>query len=93
MQGQSKESNFQDTVLKQAVSHPRRLEMLGFLAGKKTGIDEVELAEALGLNLPLVKYHLGVLCSADMVAHAENSKSGTIDRYVAVAGRPVTQGT
>jgi len=86
MQDQSQESSFQDTALKQAVSHPKRLEMLGYLAGKKTGIDQVELADALGLNLPLVKYHLGVLCCADMIAHVEDSEPGAIDRYVAVAG-------
>ena len=86
MQGQSKESSSQDTALKRAVSHPKRLEMLGYLAGKKTGIDRVGLAEALGLNLSLVKYHLGVLCSADMVAYVEGPEPGTIDRYVVVAG-------
>jgi predicted ArsR family transcriptional regulator len=85
MQDQSKESSLQGTALKLAVSHTRRLEMLGYLAGKKTGIDRVELAEALGLNLPLVRYHLGVLCSADMVAHVEDSGPGTTDRYVVVA--------
>jgi predicted ArsR family transcriptional regulator len=86
MQGESKESSFQDTALKRAVSHPRRLEMLDLLAKKETGIDQVELAEALGLNPSLVKYHLRILCSADMVAHVEGSEPGTIDRYVVVAG-------
>jgi DNA-binding transcriptional ArsR family regulator len=86
MQGKSKKSRSQDTALKRAVSHPRRLEMLGYLAGEKAGIDQVELAEALGLGLPLVKYHLGVLYCADMVTPVEGSESGTIDRYVVVAG-------
>jgi DNA-binding transcriptional ArsR family regulator len=85
MQGQSKESSSQDTALKQAVSHPKRLEMLGYLAGEKTGIDEVELTEALDLNPPLVKYHLRVLQSADLVAPVEDSEPGAIDRYAVVA--------
>lgn len=86
MQGQSKESSFQDSVLKQAVSHPKRLEVLGYLAGKKTGIDQIKLAEALDLNISLVKYHLGVLCSVDLVAHVEGSEPGTIGHYVVVTG-------
>lgn len=85
MQGQSKESSAQDTVVKQAISHPKRLEMLGYLAGKKTGIDQVELAEALNLNPPLVNYHLRVLQSADLVAPVEDSEPGAIDRYAVVA--------
>jgi hypothetical protein len=60
--------------------------MLGYLAEKKTGIDQVELAKALGLGLPLVKYHLGVLHCADMVTPVEDSEPGTTGRYVVVAG-------
>jgi len=85
MQGQSKESSLQDSALKQAVGHSGRQEILGYLEGKKTGVDEVELAEALGLNPPLVKYHLGVLHSADLVAPTEGSEPGSVDRYVVVA--------
>lgn len=85
MQKHSGESSLQDAALEQAVSHPGRREILGYLEGKKTGIDEVELAEALGLNPPLVKYHLGVLHSADLVAPVEDPEPGAIDRYVAVA--------
>ena len=93
MQGKSKESSPQETVLKRAVSHPKRLEMLGYLAGKKTGIDQVELAKALGLSLPLVQYHLGVLHCADMVTPVEDSESGTIDCFVVVTGGSVTEAT
>ncbi len=71
-----------DTALKRAVRHPKRLELLGYLAGKQGGMEEDELAEALGLTPPLVKYHLGVLQSADLVAHAEDVAQETPDCYV-----------
>ncbi|HEX7244218.1 MAG TPA: helix-turn-helix domain-containing protein [Solirubrobacterales bacterium] len=72
-----------DTSLKRAVGHPKRLEMLGYLAaGRKKGMEEDELADALGLTPPLVKYHLGVLQSADLVAHVEESARGAVDRYI-----------
>ena len=85
MQKHRGKSSLQNTALKQAVGHPGRQEILGYLAGNKTGIDEVELAEALGLNPPLVKYHLRVLQSADLVAPVKNSEPGAIDRYAVVA--------
>ena len=85
MQKHSGESSLQGSALKQAIGHPGRQEILGYLEEKKTGIDEVELAEALGLNPPLVRYHLRVLHSADLVAPVEDPEPGAIDRYVAVA--------
>jgi DNA-binding transcriptional ArsR family regulator len=74
-----------DTALKRAVGHPKRLELLGYLAGKKSGTEKDELAEALGLTPPLVKYHLGVLQSAGLIAPVENQAPGAIDRYIAAA--------
>ncbi len=71
-----------DTALKRAVRHPKRLEMLGYLAGQDGGTEEDELADALGLTPPLVKYHLGVLQSADLVAYVEESARGTADSYI-----------
>jgi DNA-binding transcriptional ArsR family regulator len=71
-----------DTALKRAIRHPKRLELLGYLAGKKSGTEEDELAEVLGLTPPLVKYHLGVLQSADLVAYVEESARGAADRYI-----------
>jgi DNA-binding transcriptional ArsR family regulator len=77
-----------DTTLKRAIRHPKRLELLGYLAGNKTGMERVELAEVLGSTLPLVNYHLRVLQGADLVTHVEDSESGTTHRYVvAIAGR------
>ena len=87
MQDQGKQSSHGEIALKRAVRHPRRLELLGYLAGSKSGMEGVELAEALGLTLPLVKYHLGVLRSADLVAYVEDAEPETTDRYVvALAG-------
>jgi DNA-binding transcriptional ArsR family regulator len=72
-----------DPVLERALSHPKRLEMLGYLAQKKgVGTDEAELIEALDLALPRVKYHLLVLQSADLIAHVGRETAG---RYVAAS--------
>jgi len=56
--------------------------MLGYLTGEGTGIDEVELAEALGLNLSLVKYHLKILQSAGLVVSVDR-EPGASEHYVA----------
>lgn len=71
-------------MLEQAVGHSGRQEILDFLAGKETGIDEAELAGTLGLNPSLVRYHLRVLQSANLVAPVEGSEPGAIGRYAAV---------
>jgi len=71
-----------DTALKRAVSHPKRLEMLGYLAGREIGSDDAELANALGLNLPLTKYHLKVLQAAELIANVDDPAPGTAGRYV-----------
>ncbi len=72
-----------DPVLEQARSHPKRLEMLRYLVQKKgTGTDEAELVEALDLSAPRVKYHLLVLRSADLIAHADDPEQC---RYIAAA--------
>jgi len=85
MQGEGKQASHHETAFKRAVCHPKRLEMLGYLAaGKESGTEEDELADVLGLALPLVKYHLGVLRSAHLVTHAEDAESGTTARYVVV---------
>jgi DNA-binding transcriptional ArsR family regulator len=70
-----------DSVVKRALSHPKRLEMLGYLRQKGTGTDEAELVTALDLTAPRVKYHLSVLRSAGLIAHVEGRKQG----YIAAA--------
>lgn len=81
MQDESKQPPT-NPVIKRALSHPKRLEMLGYLTGKEGGTEEDELADALGLTPPLVKYHLGVLQSADLVAYVEGSARRAAGRYI-----------
>jgi DNA-binding transcriptional ArsR family regulator len=71
-------------VIKRALSHPKRLEMLGYLRQKGT-VTEAELIAALDLAGPRVKYHLLVLQSASLIAHVEGRERETTDRYVAAA--------
>lgn len=77
-----------DPVIMRSLSHPKRLEMLGYLRQKGTGTDEAELVVALGLSAPRVGYHLSVLRSADLIAHVDDWKQGTADRYVAASSAP-----
>jgi DNA-binding transcriptional ArsR family regulator len=71
-----------DPVLERALSHPKRLDMLGFLTHKGgAGADEEELAEVLDLSAPRVKYHLSVLLGADLIARADDPAQG----YIATA--------
>jgi predicted ArsR family transcriptional regulator len=60
--------------------------MLGYLMRKRSeGTDEAELADALDLSPAKVKYHLRVLCEADLIAHAEGREPATAARYIAAA--------
>jgi|GEM_PF-1052707 len=84
MQGEGKRPQT-DPVFERALSHPKRLDMLGYLMQKNgTGTDEAELVEALDLSAPRVKYHLLVLQSADLIAHVDDLE-GTANRYIAAA--------
>ena len=86
MQGTSKQPNSSEPTIKRALGHPKRVEMLGCLMQKGAGMDEGELAEALGLTFPLVKYHLMVLHSADLVAQVDDGETGNSGRsYIAAA--------
>jgi len=82
MQDEGKQPSPKDPVLERALSHPKRLAMLGYLMEKRgTGTEEEELVEALGLPASRVKYHLSVLQGADLIAHADPEQA----RYVAAA--------
>ncbi|MFL5901039.1 MAG: winged helix-turn-helix domain-containing protein [Solirubrobacterales bacterium] len=75
-----------DPVRERALSHPKRLAMLGYLMEKRgTGTEEEELVEVLDLPAPRVKYHLTVLQSADLIAHVDDLEQGTASRYIAAA--------
>jgi DNA-binding transcriptional ArsR family regulator len=83
MQDEGKQPSPKDPVLERALSHPKRLAMLGYLMEQRgTGTDEEELVEALDLSPPRVKYHLLVLQSADLIAHVDDLEQG---RYIAAA--------
>ena len=75
-----------DPLLRRALSHPKRLAMLGYLMQRRdSGTDGAELADALDLSLAKVRYHLRVLCEADLIAHVEDGESVTAERYIAAA--------
>jgi DNA-binding transcriptional ArsR family regulator len=79
MQAKGKPTN---SALRQALSHPRRIEILVYLTKKGTGTDEAELAEAFDLPVPRVKYHLLVLQGANWITPADDLEQG---RYIAAA--------
>lgn len=79
-----------DERRKLALSHPRRAEILGFLAERTAGegVGERELADAFAMSSRQVDYHLKVLQDANLVASL-----GSADRtdarqatYVATSG-------
>jgi DNA-binding transcriptional ArsR family regulator len=85
MQDQSKQSNRDEAALRQAVRHPKRLQILGHLTEKRAGVDESGLADALGSSRPLVRYHLEILQSAGLVAHAKGPQPDAAERFVVSA--------
>ena len=76
-----------DVQIKKALAHPRRTEIHSYLVQKMgvgtQGADEFEMAVALGLTRPKVRYHLTVLRDANLIAHMSNSKPDAPDRYMA----------
>jgi hypothetical protein len=62
MQDQSNQPPEMDARLKRALSHPRRQEVLSCVMKKRDGTrtGEKEIADALGLFVAEVKYHLMV---------------------------------
>jgi DNA-binding transcriptional ArsR family regulator len=69
-------------LAKQALSHSERSKMLAQITQVGVGVDAAELAEALGMTLAKVNYHLLVLYKADLIAPTDDVD----DRYVAVMG-------
>jgi DNA-binding transcriptional ArsR family regulator len=82
MQGEGKQPSPKDPVLGRALSHPKRLAILGYLMEKRGTVTEEEaLVEVLDLPAPRVKYHLSVLQGADLIAPADDPAQG----YIATA--------
>lgn len=60
-----------EPTFKRALSHPKRLAIFEYFTQKRTAIAEAELVEALDLTAPVTRYHLTVLCDADLIAEVE----------------------
>lgn len=75
-----------DPLIRRALSHPKRTAMLGYLMQKRgRGTEEAELADALGLSMVRVRYHLTVLRDADLISDVGDRGPGTAERYIAAA--------
>lgn len=76
-----------DAQVRQALSHSRRRAILGcIMQANDRGVGERELAETLGLAASTVKYHVGVLCSTDLIMRVDIREPNPCS-YVAVASR------
>jgi len=76
----SKQSN---VMIRRALSHPTRRALLGYLIQTlSSGTNEVELADALDLTMPTVRYHLVVLRDSDLITQIGDRKPGVTARYV-----------
>lgn len=75
-----------DALLRRALEHTRRTEILGYLMQKKGdgGTEESELADSLGLTMAEVGYHLKVLRDADLTVRVHHAP-GADERYIAAA--------
>ena len=69
-------------LAKQALSHRERFAMLARITEAGVGMDATELAGALDLTVAKARYHLLVLCRADLIAPTDDPD----ERYIAVLG-------
>jgi predicted ArsR family transcriptional regulator len=75
-----------DLQTQRALTHPKRTEILAYLMQKRgeEGTGEGELADSLDLAAAQVKYHLTVLCDADLISHTGDLQPGTLGGYAAI---------
>lgn len=75
--------------LKQALAHPRRLEIFIFLMDglDENGTSEQELAEVLNMNARRLEYHLKVLQDVDLVTNVAEDRDTNEPSYIALALR------
>lgn len=89
MQDESHRQSARDVRRQRALAHPDRRALLGYLLQRKNekGTTGWELVDALGLMASMVRYHLRVLLSADLVACLANvpEPGGVEGPYVAAA--------
>ena len=74
MQDESNRPEPISPLLKRALLHPERVEILDYLTQKKygTGMRRTELARVLGLSAAKVAYHLLVLDDTDLIVRIKN---------------------
>lgn len=70
-------------LLKGALSHPDRKEILGYLMGRAGPMSEGDLARVLDIGEAKVKYHLTVLRDAELVMQVEEGQGQGEHAYVA----------
>lgn len=83
-----KQTDVSQLPVKRALSHSGRLELFTFLIDRGDGktTSERELAEAFGMSVRLVEYHLLVLEDAELVSNiADELGVGSESCYVATA--------
>jgi len=72
-------------AFKRALSHPKRLAIFEYLTRKGTAIEEAELVEALDLAAPTMRYHLTVLCDADLIVQVKDGEQSRAEPSFVVA--------
>lgn len=89
MQDKRAQTQSIEPSLERSLSHPRRLEIFGYLMQQGRGVGETKLVEALGLPAPTVGYHLAVLCDAALIVQVEtpNGESERTFTTAASAGQ------
>lgn len=88
MNDKLKRADASQLQIQRALSHCGRLELFTFLIDRGSGktTNEQELAEAFGMGIRLVEYHLKVLRDADLVANiADDLGVESESCYVATA--------
>lgn len=85
MPGQSEQTDSEGPLLRRALGHPKRVGMLSFLMDRGEGVEEAELAAALGLTLSGARYHLTILRVADLVTVVDRPASSAAGRQVVAA--------
>jgi predicted transcriptional regulator len=76
-----------DPVLKGALSHARRIEILGHLMHQANTASTKKVARALNISLHQAAYHLTVLHNADLIARVKTAQElGRVEySYAAMA--------
>lgn len=85
MQAKGSPAQPMESPPKRALSHPKRLAIFEYLTQKGAATKEAELVEALSLTVPVTRYHLTVLCDADLIVKVEDGEQGRTEPSFIVA--------